>query len=74
VAEADRLAYECGLTASAFTDALRQLTTAGFLSSWGLVSASGDLEWMLAESASPVLQLDIPWSAAAKGVSTDEVR
>lgn len=59
-AEADRLAYECGLSASAFTEVLRQLATAGFLDSWSPVSESGDLEWMLAESASPVPQLDIP--------------
>ncbi len=72
--EADRLAYECGLPASAFTDVLRQLTAAGFLSSWTPVSASGDLEWMLTESASPASPVDTRWPAAAKDVHTAEVQ
>ncbi len=49
-AELDRLAHECGLTGTAFTGALGQLAGSGFLSSWNLASASGDLEWTLAGS------------------------
>lgn len=47
IAELDRLAHECGLPTTRFTNVLDQLTVAGRIDSWIVHSVSGDLYWTL---------------------------
>ncbi|MER6077356.1 hypothetical protein [Streptomyces sp. NPDC001833] len=45
LAEADRMAHDCGIAASALANVLGQLTAAGLLEAWSVCPNSGDLCW-----------------------------